>query len=136
MKESSGTLLYRKQANKLEVLLIHASGNYNRNAPWGIPKGGPDAGESLEEAARRETIEEVGVIPGNLVSLGFIDYTKSAKRIHCFAGQAPQDKIPYCASWEIDRAEFVSIDQAREIMHKDQAVFLDRLLELLGFTIS
>src|SRR5438128_1297062 len=33
MRESAGTLLYRGPVDKLEVLLIHPSGNYNRRAP-------------------------------------------------------------------------------------------------------
>jgi predicted NUDIX family NTP pyrophosphohydrolase len=39
MKQSAGTLLYRIRDGQWEVLLIHASGSYNRHAPWGIPKG-------------------------------------------------------------------------------------------------
>src|SRR5262245_39759061 len=35
MKQSSGTLLYRRAERGLEVLLVHPSGNYNRRAPWG-----------------------------------------------------------------------------------------------------
>jgi predicted NUDIX family NTP pyrophosphohydrolase len=127
VKETAGTLLYRRNGDVLEVLLIHPSGNYNRKAPWGIPKGHPDAGEELEAAARRETLEETGVVAGALVELGFIDYTKSKKRIHCFAGEAPADAQPTCASWEVDRAEFVPLEKARELIHPDQRPFLDRL---------
>jgi predicted NUDIX family NTP pyrophosphohydrolase len=132
VKQSSGTLLYRTGANGLEVLLVHPSGAYNRRAPWGIPKGVPDEGEPLEEAARRETREETGVIVvGALTPLGYIDYTRSQKRVHCFAGPAPADAVPALASWEVDRAEFVPLDQARQLMHHDQVLFLDRLLTLL-----
>lgn len=127
MKESAGTLIYRYSADKLEVLLVHASGNYNRKAAWSIPKGEPDAGETLEETARRETLEETGVTVGTLTSLGFIDYTKSKKRVHCFAGPAPEDAEPKCASWEIDKAEFVPIATALQLIHHDQAAFIERL---------
>lgn len=132
MNQSSGTLLYRRGPQGLEVLLVHPSGNYNRGKPWSIPKGLPDPDESLEAAARRETLEETGVIAGALEPLGEIQYSKSGKRIHCFAGPAPDDARPHCASWEVDRAEFVSLDQARELIHPDQAPFLDRLLERLA----
>lgn len=132
MKESAGTLLYRQGSRGLEVLLVHASGNYNRRAPWGIPKGLADAGESLEQAARRETLEETGVTCGELLSLGSMVYQKSRKRVHCFAGEAPPDAPPECASWEIDQAEFLPLDEAAKRIHPDQAVFLDRLRELLG----
>ena len=131
MQQSSGTLLYRFQDGQLQVLLVHPSGNYNRRAPWSIPKGLPDEGEQLEAAARRETWEETGVTAGTLVPLEWIEYQKSRKRIHCFAGPAPADAAPRCASWEVDRAEFVPLEEARRLMHPDQAPFLDRLVGLI-----
>lgn len=132
MVESAGVLLYRRGEDEWEVLLVHPSGNYNRHKPWSIPKGLPDEGEELEAAARRELAEEAGVAAGDLVSLGSIDYRKSGKRVHCFAGPAPHDAQPRCASWEVDRAEFVTLTLARERIHPDQATFLDRLAERLA----
>jgi predicted NUDIX family NTP pyrophosphohydrolase len=129
MKQSAGTLLYRHGEESLEVLLVHPSGNYNRRAPWSIPKGEPDSEETdLEATARRETWEETGVKAGPLVSLGFMDYRKSRKRVHCYAGPAPMDAQPQTASWEVDQARFVSLDEARQLLHPDQCLFLDRLL--------
>ena len=97
--------------------------------PWGIPKGEPDETETdLEKTARRETREETGVEAGELVGLGDIVYSKSRKRVHCYAGAAPAGAAPRPASWEVDQASFVSIDKARHIIHPDQAAFLDRLL--------
>ena len=130
-KLSSGTLLYRRLAESVEVLLVHPSGNYNRRAPWGIPKGQPDPGEELEAAARRETIEETGIICGELIDLGHVDYTRSQKRVHAFAGPAPDGQKPRCASWEVDKVEFIEMTRARRIIHPDQAAFLTRLERLL-----
>ncbi len=129
MKRSAGTLLYRRGPSGLEILLVHPSGNYNRGKTWGIPKGVPEEGESLEEAARRETLEETGLAAGALVDLGHVDYRKSGKRVFCFAGEAPPDAAPRCASWEIDRAEFVPLARARELIHPDQRAFLGRLVD-------
>jgi predicted NUDIX family NTP pyrophosphohydrolase len=132
MKESAGTLLYRLKGGTIEVLLIHPSGNYNRKAPWGIPKGLVDPGENAEQTARRETIEETGVVAGELVDLSTIVYQKSRKRVHAFAGEAPADAEPRVASWEVGQAIFLSLDEARRRIHPDQVPFLDRLQELLG----
>jgi predicted NUDIX family NTP pyrophosphohydrolase len=132
MKQSAGTLLYRQGPDGLEVLLVHPSGNYNRKAAWSIPKGEVDGEESAELTARRETEEETGVTAGELVELGFCDYTKSRKRVYCFAGAAPADAQPRCASWEVDQACFLPLERAREVLHHDQAVFLDRLVEKLA----
>lgn len=133
MKQSAGTLLYRQGTEGLEVLLVHPSGPYNRHAPWSIPKGLPGKDEDLETAARRETEEETGVkAEGELKPLGSMVYRKSRKEVHCFAGPAPADAAPRCASWEVDQACFLPLERAREVLHPDQVVFLDRLLATLG----
>ncbi|HLJ92385.1 MAG TPA: NUDIX domain-containing protein [Gemmataceae bacterium] len=131
MRQSAGTLLYRTGANGLEVLLVHPSGWYNRKAPWSIPKGEPGAGEDLEDTARRETQEETGVTAGLLVPLGRVDYRRSRKRIHCFAGPAPEDANPRCTSWEVDQARFLPLADAQLRLHPDQCTFLNRLVEHL-----
>jgi predicted NUDIX family NTP pyrophosphohydrolase len=132
-KQSAGTLLYRRAERAVEVLIVHPSGSYNRRSPWSIPKGIPDEGETdLEATARRETFEETGVVAGPLTPLGFIDYSKSRKRVHCFAGPAPVGAAPRTASWEVDQARFVPLEEARELLHPDQRAFLDRLAGYLS----
>ena len=132
MKQSAGTLLYRQGPNGLEVLIVHPSGSYNRHAPWSIPKGVPNRGETdLAATARRETLEETGVMAGDLVPLGSMIYKKSRKEVHAYAGPAPEGAQPRCASWEVDQAKFVPIEDARDLLHPDQAVFIARLLEHL-----
>lgn len=132
MHESAGTLLYRMDRGRVEVLLVHPSGPYNRKAPWSIPKGLIDPGEDPAATARRETLEETGIQAGDLVPLGTVQYRKSRKRIHCFAGPAPQGVQPRCASWEVDQAAFLPLADARQRLHPDQQAFLDRLEELLA----
>ncbi len=134
MKQSAGTLLYRRAKNGVvEVLLVHPSGSYNKKAPWSIPKGKPDPDEELEQTARRETLEETGVVaPEALRPFGSITYVKSRKTVHCFAGEVPLTLEAVPASWEVDKAEFLPLGKAREKIHPDQRAFLERLAELLG----
>jgi predicted NUDIX family NTP pyrophosphohydrolase len=127
MRQSAGTLLYRRGADGVEVLLVHPSGNYNRHAPWSIPKGEPGKDAELEQTARRETREETGITAGPLVYLGSMQYRKSRKEVHCYAGPAPADADPKPTCWEVDQAQFLPLDKAREVLHPDQCVFLDRL---------
>lgn len=132
MVESSGTLLFKERSEGIVVLIVHPSGNYNIKSPWSIPKGKLDPGENYEQAARRETLEETGIVaPANLYSLGDVSY-KSKKKVHAFAGKIPNDTEPQCASWEIDKAEFVSLNEAEEKLHPSQKAFIQRFRDLLG----
>lgn len=133
MKRSAGIVLYRWKDQRLEVLLVHPSGNYNRGKPWSIPKGLPDENESLEDAAVRETREEAGVeTPGPITPLGHIEYTKSRKHVFGFAAEAPVDADPRPASWEIDEVDFFPIEEATQRIHPDQRPLLERLVVLLS----
>ena len=111
---------------------MHPSGAYNRRSPWSIPKGLPEPGESLEQAAVRETEEETGVRAGDVFSLGAISYTRSRKTVHCYAGSVSPETVARCASWEVDRAEFLPVNEARSVLHPDQCPFIDRLLAHLA----
>ena len=113
------------------MLIVHPWGPYNRRAPWSIPKGRTNPGEDFETAARRETHEETGVTAGPLRSIGSVDLARSRKRIHGFAGPAPEDAAPRSDQQEVDEAKFVAIDRARFLLHPAQVTFLDRLLSTL-----
>jgi predicted NUDIX family NTP pyrophosphohydrolase len=151
MKVSAGLLMFRRR-NGLEVLLAHPGGPFFRNkdaGAWGIPKGAPAPGEDLEAAAEREFTEEIGLpVQALLVSLGSIRQ-KGGKTVHAWAveGDAPAGFVPKSNSFdlewpprsgrresfpEVDRAEFFSIDVARQKITPAQSAFLDRLLVLLG----
>jgi predicted NUDIX family NTP pyrophosphohydrolase len=134
VKQAAGLIIYRRKGNQLEVLLVHPSGNYNRHAPWSIPKGLPDEGESLIDAAIRETHEEAGIsgiTADQLTPLGHIDYTRSKKRVHAFAVAAASDVEPKPNCWEIERVEFLPLDEALRRLHPDQRPLLNRLAELV-----
>jgi hypothetical protein len=63
------------------------------------------------------------------VSFGFVDYTKSRKRVFAWSAPLPEGATPRCASWEIDRAELVTPAEAKALLHRDQATFIERFLE-------
>jgi len=92
MKQTAGTLLYRRMNGVLEVLLVHPSGNYNKKSPWSIPKGLPDEAESMEQAARRETLEETGVVAGPLEILA-TSITRKARK-ECIVFSDPLRLMP------------------------------------------
>jgi predicted NUDIX family NTP pyrophosphohydrolase len=132
---SIGCLVRASFGGELRFLLVHPSGNYNRRAPDSIPKGLPEEGESEEQTALRETLEETGLACRIVAPLGEIDYRKSRKTIVCFLAEPlepPASTELEPASWEVDRVEFVTAERARERLHPDQRPFLDRALAFAG----
>jgi len=128
MKHSAGLLLFRK--NPLRVLLVHASGPSNTQQPWSLPKGHVEENESALEAAIRETQEECGVNSTSpYYELGESVYPNKKKKVTAFASFLADNQNPTCASWEIDKAEFFTVEEALKIIHAGQAVFIERFAE-------
>lgn len=146
---SAGILLHRRRGDRVEVLLVHPGGPFwaRRDlGAWSIPKGeyGPD--EEPFAAARREFQEELGVaIPdGPARDLGEIRQ-KGGKVVCAWAlegdldpGQIVSNTFalqwpPRSGTWievpEVDRAEWFSLEDARERINPAQVALLDRLAE-------
>ena len=145
-QRSAGILMHRREAGRIEVLLVHFGGPYWRNkdaGAWSIPKGLVEPGEAPEAAARREFEEELGTRPaGPLVPLGGLRQ-KGGKQIEAFAleGDLDADSIRsnmFTLEWppgngqlrsypEVDRARWFSIEEARTMILPSQLPLLDRL---------
>ncbi|AOJ81095.1 MULTISPECIES: NUDIX hydrolase [Burkholderia] len=67
------------------VLLAHATDT----AHWDIPKGQGEPGETAQQAALRELVEETGIVldPARLTDLGLFAY-RHDKDLHLFAARA------------------------------------------------
>ena len=136
---SAGLLPYRLDP-ELEVLIAHPGGPFFASRDrgwWSIVKGVVEPGESLEETAKREFIEETGWEPPPLPWIPLGETTlKSRKVVTAWAAQAdfdPAALVPgtfqMCGRLypEIDRVEWVDPDLARVKLNAAQAVFVDRL---------
>jgi predicted NUDIX family NTP pyrophosphohydrolase len=149
-KQAAGILLYRQGPRGLEVLLAHPGGplwaKKNLGA-WTIPKGQFGDSESALDAAKREFEEEMGsAANGQFAELGSIKQP-SGKVVHAFAAESDFDVTTvksnlFTLEWpprsgrngqfpEVDRAEWFSIEEARQRILKGQEPFIDRLLTLL-----
>lgn len=153
-KTSAGLLMFRKKAAELELLLVHPGGPFFRNkdnGAWTIPKGEVVEGEELRERAKVEFKEELGIeatAVADWIDLGTVTQ-KGGKTVHvwAFEGDLPADfalaSNTFSIEWpprsgrtqefpEIDRAEFFSIELAKEKINQAQIEFLDRLVEHLN----
>jgi predicted NUDIX family NTP pyrophosphohydrolase len=149
-RTSAGVLLYRRTAGGVEVLIGHMGGPFwaKKDAHgWSIPKGEVEDGEEEFAVALREFAEELGspCPAADFTPLG--EVRASGKTLVVWAGEGDLDAAA-CVSntfeleWpprsgriqqfpEIDRAEWVDLDAAREKLVKGQLPFLDRLADVL-----
>jgi predicted NUDIX family NTP pyrophosphohydrolase len=149
-RRSAGILLHRGGPDGREVLLVHPGGPFwaRKDAgAWSIPKGEYDDGEEPLAAALREFEEELGSAlehAGELVELGEVrqrnrklviawaaegDLDASAVRSNTFTIQWPPRSGRMQEFPEIDRAEWFTLERAREKLVEAQVAFLDRLEE-------
>jgi predicted NUDIX family NTP pyrophosphohydrolase len=150
-RTSAGILLWRSRGG-LEVLLGHPGGPYfaGKDADhWTVLKGEVGPGEDLLAVARREFEEETGFPPpeGPTIELGEIRQ-KSGKRVLAWAVEGDLDTQSAVSNsfemeWpprsgrmrefpEIDRVEWLGLDEARDKIKAAQAPFLDRLERTLA----
>jgi predicted NUDIX family NTP pyrophosphohydrolase len=144
---SAGILLYRRGEGVPEVLLVHPGGPFwakRDEGAWSIPKGEHDEGEDARACALREFAEELGSVPspGELEDLGSVRQ-KAGKVVQAWALEGDLDPAglrsnTFTIEWpprsgrmrefpEVDRAEWFSLEAARERINPAQAAFLDRL---------
>ncbi len=143
--------MYRVREEILEVLLVHLGGPFwaKKDAgAWLIPKGEVEPGEDELDAAKREFREETGFDPGDeLQPLGSVKH-KSGKTVTAWAFEGDCDPAAlksntFKIEWpprsgkqrefpEIDRADFFTLDAAREKAHPAEFEFVERLDSFLS----
>ena len=147
---SCGVLLFRRDDDAVRVLITHPGGPYWRNqdyGAWTIPKGAPEPGESAQETALREFEEELGrPIEGELLPLGRIrqkggnwvdafalygDFDANDVRSNVFECEWPPRSGKVQQYPEVDRALWLTLEDARKRLLPSQCEFLDRLALLL-----
>jgi predicted NUDIX family NTP pyrophosphohydrolase len=143
--------MYRVRGSELEFLLVHPGGplwQAKDAGIWSIPKGEIHPGEDGLEAAKREFEEELGFKAQGV----FIELTpitqKSGKIVHAwaFAGDCDASQIrsnTFAMEWpphsgrtgtfpEVDRADFLNLEQAKIRINPAQMALLEELIRKVG----
>lgn len=118
---SAGGIVYRRDpGNRVEVALIRS------RRRWGLPKGHLEAGETVQQAACREVVEETGLRGEVVDKLGEITYrfmnkwtegkpVRVFKRVHfyliCWTDGDVQGH-----DYEVDEARWFPIEAALETL--------------------
>ena len=150
MQLSAGILLYRRRGGRLEVLLVHPGGPFWRNrdeGAWMIPKGAPEDGEDPAACALREFEEELGTRPDGVPRPLCRVRQKGGKWVEAFALEGDLDAAAIVSNRfeienpvgsgrmqnypEVDRAQWLELDDARRLMLPSQLPILDALEEAL-----
>jgi predicted NUDIX family NTP pyrophosphohydrolase len=149
---SAGLLAHRVGVAGLEVLIVHPGGPFWARkdlGAWSIPKGehGPD--EDAHAAAHREFAEELGIAApegterflgerrqpsGKVVSVWAVDGDVDLTGTHSneVTMEWPRGSGRTITFPEVDRAEWCTVDVARERLLRGQVPFLDELVAQLG----
>lgn len=109
VERASGGLVIRRVASGLQVLLIDDA--YGKVA---FPKGHLEAGESWEDAAIREVLEETGIVAQIIAPLGRVEYpiqrdgrpARKQVRLFLMEAQSPEQQ-PQAQAEEVAGAYYV-----------------------------
>lgn len=148
---SAGILLYRRDPDSIRLLLVHPGGPFWRGrdeGAWMIPKGLIEPDEDPLAAALREFEEELGARPaGDPVELCTVrqaggkyvtafalegEFDCAALESNQFTLEYPPRSGRFRSFPEVDEARWFTVAEARAMILKSQAPFLEALEELLG----
>lgn len=99
-----------------------------RDNPWCIPAGLVEPGESLIEAAERETLEEAGIpiVVDNVIRIDHTPFSEGVSRIRVYLSARPRDDTrPKTTPDENSlQADWFSLDQIRDLSLRGEEAFL------------
>ncbi|MDO8615425.1 MAG: NUDIX hydrolase [Dehalococcoidia bacterium] len=131
---SAGGVVYRRADKGLEVVVC----GRDADGVWGLPKGTPDKGESLEQTAVREVTEETGLRVRVMGKIGVIEYWFARERVryhkwvHYYlmeatGGDTAEHDVEY------DRVEWLPVEAAlKKLTFKNELEMVRKAREMLG----
>jgi 8-oxo-dGTP pyrophosphatase MutT (NUDIX family) len=131
---SAGGIVWRRGAGGgLEIVVCGRSSE----KIWGLPKGTPDDGESIDETALREVREETGLEVDLGEKIGTIEYwfTSGGVRFHKFVHHwlmTPTGGDLANHDHEFDAVEWMPVERARSMLsYANERRMLDEATRML-----
>jgi 8-oxo-dGTP diphosphatase len=110
---AAGGLVVRRQAGRLEVALVHRPVHQD----WSYPKGKLEEGETFEDAAQREVVEETGLICRLVRFVGHTDYIDRKGRPKVVAYWVMSAVAgAFVPNEEVDELRWVDVAAAGELL--------------------
>ncbi|MGD2059265.1 MAG: NUDIX hydrolase [Acidimicrobiia bacterium] len=113
--KAAGGLVFRENSKgKLRILVAHRP----RYDDWGLPKGKADKGETPEETAVREVLEETGYHCRIVAPLGTTRYRieGGVKEVRWYAMRPLPDSPGFKKNKEVDEISWVSRKKAAQLL--------------------
>jgi 8-oxo-dGTP diphosphatase len=125
---AAGGVLWREASASREVALIYRD---RWGGEWSLPKGKLEKGESFEEAALREVLEETGCLAEIEDFLSAVDYrVKGKPKVVLFYRMRLVEERPFEPSAEIQALEWLAPDAAQTLLpHKKEREVVRAWLE-------
>jgi 8-oxo-dGTP diphosphatase len=121
--QAAGGLVVRRQGGALQIAVVHRP----MHQDWSYPKGKLEEGETLEEAAQREVLEETGYGCRLLRFIGHTEYIdrKGRPKVVAYWVMAAETGA-FAVNEEVDELRWLSVPEA------DQLLSYERDRELLA----
>ena len=123
---AAGAVVFRRADGGPEIAVIHRP----RYDDWSLPKGKLDPGESWEEAALREVLEEVGLrcrLGAELPPVGYRDNKGREKVVRYWLMEPEHGAAPFIPNDEVDEMRWVDVAAAAALLSYPHDAELVRL---------
>jgi 8-oxo-dGTP diphosphatase len=111
--QAAGGLVVRRQAGQLQIAVVHRPVHQD----WSYPKGKLEEGETFEDAAQREVLEETGYACRLLRFIGHTEYVdrKGRPKVVAYWVMAPEAGM-FEPNEEVDELRWLDIAAAGALL--------------------
>ena len=111
--QAAGGIVWKKEKPHNKIALVHR----HKHNDWSLPKGKVDTGETWEEAALREVLEETGCVGKIKKYAGSISYLLNDKpKVVMFWHMEIKAEKPEEMNGEVDEIRWVTLEEAAALL--------------------